>query len=333
MAVQVLRRHPLATTLIAVVLAGAAAWGLAAAYGLRHVTRPLGHADLAWLALVATAELVSIPAYLLAYRAVAALDGGPKLPLPLAGRVVLSGFAPFSAGGGFSLDKRALHGLTRDRRAAEERVLGLGSLEWALLAPAAWVSAVVLLANGSHLDQSLLWPWAVAVPLGFLVGFWLATPARVERLSGSRRRARKAFGLLLSGIETLKRLLRDRQVTCEAVVGMALYWTLDMAAFYGALRVVGMNPGAGETILAYATGYVFSRRSMPLGGAGLVEVTMTLSLHWVGFPLARSLAGVIVYRAFNFLLPVVPALAVRRGITPLLEAGDRAERKARAAST
>ena len=62
-------------------------------------------------------------------------------------------------------------------------------------------------------------------------------------------------------------------------------------------------------ILAYATGYVATRRSLPWGGAGLVEVMMTFALVWVGVPLAPALLGVVTYRLFNFWLPVIPALA------------------------
>ena len=62
-------------------------------------------------------------------------------------------------------------------------------------------------------------------------------------------------------------------------------------------------------VLAYATGYVATRRSLPAGGAGLVEVMMTFALVWVGMPLAPALLGVITYRAFSFWLPVIPALA------------------------
>ena len=36
---------------------------------------------------------------------------------------------------------------------------------------------------------------------------------------------------------------------------------------------------------------------------------MTFALVWVGVPLAPALLGVVTYRAFNFWLPVIPALA------------------------
>ena len=50
---------------------------------------------------------------------------------------------------------------------------------------------------------------------------------------------------------------------------------------------------------------------------------MTFSLHWVGQPIGPSLAAVVVYRLFNFVLPAVPAFLVRRRVTTLLTAADR----------
>jgi uncharacterized membrane protein YbhN (UPF0104 family) len=70
-------------------------------------------------------------------------------------------------------------------------------------------------------------------------------------------------------------------------------------------------------ILAYATGYVLTRRSLPLGGAGIVEVALTFALHWVGVPLGRALVGVVIYRLFNLWLPILPALAVLPSIKRL----------------
>ena len=83
-------------------------------------------------------------------------------------------------------------------------------------------------------------------------------------------------------------------------------------------------------ILAYATGYAATRRSLPLGGAGVVEVLMTYSLYWMRQPLAPALAAVVAYRAFNFVLAATPALIARRHVEPLLDAADELRRKGRA---
>jgi len=74
--------------------------------------------------------------------------------------------------------------------------------------------------------------------------------------------------------------------------------------------------------LAYATGYALTRRSMPLGGAGITEALMTFALHWAGQPVLPALAAVVVYRVFNFVLPIIPARVVGPRIRPLLRAAE-----------
>jgi hypothetical protein len=127
---------------------------------------------------------------------------------------------------------------------------------------------------------------------------------------------------VLSGIGTLHVLGRSFVRAWPIWTGMSFYWVLDIVTFYAAMRFVGLRPNAAEALLAYATGYALTRRSMPLGGAGLTEAMMTLALHWVGQPIAPSLAAVVVYRVFNLALPAVPAFLVRGRVMPLLAAAD-----------
>ena len=62
---------------------------------------------------------------------------------------------------------------------------------------------------------------------------------------------------------------------------------------------------------------MLTRRSLPAGGAGLVEIALTFALHWVGFPFVRALLGVVVYRLFNLWLPILPALATLPAVNEL----------------
>jgi uncharacterized membrane protein YbhN (UPF0104 family) len=68
--------------------------------------------------------------------------------------------------------------------------------------------------------------------------------------------------------------------------------------------------GVAELIIAYAIGYALTRRSAPLGGAGLIETFLPLTLWDSGAPLAAAVAGVLAYRFFNLWAPMPPALAV-----------------------
>jgi uncharacterized membrane protein YbhN (UPF0104 family) len=239
---------------------------------------------------------------------------------------VIAGFGPSAVGGGFALDKHALHAVDRDEGGAAVRVLGLGALEWALLAPAAWVAAVVLIVIAKPGPMpSLLWPWAVAVPIGFAVGLWLAAPQRRQRSSSDDTGWRSALGRALSGVGVLVSLARGFSRCWAAWVGTALYWTFDIVSLYACIRFIGLRPGVGETVLAYATGYALTRRSMPLGGAGVTEAMMTFALHWVGQPVSGALAAVVLYRLLNFVLPAMPALLVRPRVYPLLVAAGAAD--------
>lgn len=318
-----LRSHPVEVTLVAVGVAAAAVAAIAAAYGFGAFAEVWSHLHVGWIALAIVAQLVAIPAYVISYRVLARYDEGPDMPLPLVLRIVVAGFGPSAVGGGFALDKHALHALDQDEDAAVVRVLGLGALEWAVLAPAAWVSAIVLLAIGDRSAMpSLLWPWALAVPLGFILGLWLAVSARRRRIASGGGRARAALARALAGVGVLQSLARGLSKCWAAWVGVALYWALDVASFYGCVRFIGLHANLGETLLAYATGYALTRRSMPLGGAGVTETLMTFALHWVGQPVAPALAVVVVYRILNFVLPAIPALLVRPHVYPLVAAAQ-----------
>jgi uncharacterized membrane protein YbhN (UPF0104 family) len=187
-----------------------------------------------------------------------------------------------------------------------------------VLAPTTAVVAIVFLAQGANILPSLLWPWAIAVPLGFGLGMWASSPRRIERLSRIGGVRREWLARLLDGLGILHVLIRNPREYAGAWFGTALYWAADIAAFYGGLRAFGLEPGVGKTIVAYATGYAATRRSLPLGGAGVTEFMMTYSLYWLRFPLAQALGAVVAYRAFNFLLAATPGLIAHRQLEPVL---------------
>jgi uncharacterized membrane protein YbhN (UPF0104 family) len=307
-------------------LAAVAVLAIAHATRADAIGRAFNDVDVGWIALIAGAEILAYPAYVIAYRSLAQVHGHAPLALPMVARVVVAGFGPFSIGGGFGLDRQVLHGLQEDERSARVRVVALGILEWAVLAPTTCVVAIISLAEDADILPSLLWPWAVAVPVGFAFGLWASTPERAERLSrfGGKRRDWIARGL--EGVGVLHTLLRSPREYLGAWAGTGLYWAADIAAFYGGLRTFGLDPGAGKVILAYATGYAATRRSLPLGGAGVTEALMTYSLYWVREPLAPALAAVVAYRIFNFLLAATPALIAHRQLRPVLAVADELRR-------
>lgn len=317
-----LHEHPLAISAVAIGIAGVAVLLIARATGADAVGRAFENVHLPWIALLAGASALTYPAYVLAYMSIAGIHGHPQMPLPMIARVVVAGFGPFSISGGFGIDQRALEAVHEDERSARVRVIALGVLEWAVLAPLACVVAIVLLVQGTNVMRSLLWPWAIAVPAGFAFALWASSPGRIERIARIRGRRREWLAQSLEGVAVLHALIRNPRRHLMAWLGTALYWAADIGAFYGALRLFGLDPGAGKVIIAYATGYAATRRSLPLGGAGVTEFLMTYALYWVRLPLAPSLAAVLAYRVFNLAIVAAPALIARRQLEPVLSRVD-----------
>lgn len=309
--------RPIAASVLATTIAAIAVIAIAHVTGADAIGRAFSHIDAPWIGLVAGAELLTYPAYMWAYRSIACVHGHAPLTLPVVARLVVAGFGPFALSGGFGVDKRALEALHEDERGAKVRVMALGTLEWAVLAPTACIVSIVFLAEGANIMPSLLWPWAIAVPLGFGFGLWASRHS--ERLSRIGGRDMDWLAQALEGVGVLHTLVREPRRYLPAWFGTALYWAADICAFYGALRVFGLHPGAGKVIIAYGTGYAATRRSLPLGGAGVTEALMTYSLYWVREPLAPALAAVLVYRLFNFLLVAAPAVIANRQLEVVLD--------------
>src|SRR5207248_8383910 len=144
--------------------------------------------------------------------------------LRLVARVVVAGFGPFSIWGGFGLDRQALEALHEDEHSARVRVIALGVLEWAVLAPIAWVTAVVFLAQGANIMPSLLWPWAIGVPVGLGFAFWASAPHRIARLERLGGRRREWACHVLEGVGILRKLITEPRKWVSALLGTALYW-------------------------------------------------------------------------------------------------------------
>jgi uncharacterized membrane protein YbhN (UPF0104 family) len=305
---------------------------VADAAGLEQVQRVTSRLDAPWLVICLGSELLGYVGYVLALRNVARVDGGPRLSFALTARTVVSGFGVYAAAhaaGGFAVDYWALRraGLRRDQAIA--RVAGLGVLEYAVLAPVALVCALVLLAGSEdHVEKTMTLPWLAVIP-GFGAALWVSSPKRRERIEGFEQRGRIRGGIAhaVAGLVTLRALCRRPLQHLPGLLGVAFYWFGDIACLWAALRTFSVHVSWPALVVAYATGYVASRRSLPAGGAGIVEVLMTFALVWVGLPLAPALAGVLVYRLFNFWLPIVPALALLPSVTRLRQAheAERAE--------
>jgi uncharacterized membrane protein YbhN (UPF0104 family) len=329
-----IERRPVLVLVAPTLLALGAIAGLADLAGAERLDRAARHLHPAWLVLCFGGELVAYAGYVLAVRDTARVDNGPTLSFGHSIRAVVGGFGVFAAtrtNGGFAVDYWALRTAGADREGAVARVLALGALEYAVLAPAALCAAIALLVDGEGVSLGLTLPWLAVIP-GAAVAIWLTSPKRAPRYANpgpGAGRLRLAFAHSVAGLSLLRSLLvappREHGL---GLLGTAGYWAGDIACLWGALQFFG-NPRLSipALIVGYATGYVLTRRSLPAGGAGVVEIALTFALHWVGFPFVRALLGVVVYRLFNLWLPIVPALAALPDVDELRRDFDRAERE------
>lgn len=293
------------------------------AAGFGQVGRAFAAFQPGWLLLVAGGQVVALAGYGIAYCAAARVRGGPALSWPRVGDLVAAGFAPFAPRGGFGVDRDVLQELAPTGDAdhpSTVRVLGLGALEYALLAPAAWVCALIGLGMAPRVPLGFSLPWAVCVPIGFGLAVWAARPRRRRRLrDGGSGRWRHWVATGLEGIDVLRRLALGPASQRTAYLGMAVYWVGDIGSFYGAIRCVGGQVGFIALVLAYASGYAATRRTLPYAGAGITEALLAYFTSLMNVGLGVAIAAVAVYRAANLLLPAVPALHAWPRVLPLIE--------------
>jgi uncharacterized membrane protein YbhN (UPF0104 family) len=292
------------------VFAFAALAGVAWAAGPGDVEQLLAAPAWNWLGIAIAAELVAYIGYIAAYREIARLERGPRLGIPHAAALVASGFGMFIPRGGFTADCEALELAGCDRGDARRRVIGLGALEWAALAPAACVAAIVLLVRGSRIGDGVTLPWAIAVPLGFAAAL-IALRCR-GRLGAARWKRPVAHGL--DAAASVHGLLARRH-GAGALAAMSVYYAAEIFALWACLRIfAGHAPSIPAVLLGYATGYALTRRSLPLAGAGAVEALLPFALLWVNVPLAQAVLAVLFYRVVNLWIPLIPALAGLRTV-------------------
>jgi uncharacterized membrane protein YbhN (UPF0104 family) len=306
-------RHPLLSTATAAAASVAAILGIGLIAHLPDVVRAIGHLHASWLGVVLGAEILSLPSYALAYRTVVRRYGHRYLTARVTLHMVLAGFGLFAVLGGFSVDRLGLQRLGADLQGARRSVLALGLLEIVTLAIAGFAVSIALLAGGSPVPGSMLWPWVIGVPGAGLAAVGLLVYART-RSQTWRPRLQRLVDHGWSLIPMLRELSRLPQAWC----GISLYFVADIVSLYAATRAVGLRLGVAAVLIAYASGYLFTRRTLPLASAAFVEVLLTFSLFWVGEPLAAALAAVIVYRTLGLPLFAGGGILARAMLLPLI---------------
>lgn len=293
----------------AILLELAAGVGLAYVAGWSQVRAALGNFEGIWLIALVGGLLVSFVGYYYAYRGIFRVDDGPVLSRQQMRAVVAAGFGGFLAHGGGALDQYALQAAGADEDEAKARVTALGGLEHGVLSIGGCAAAIAVLVSGRSqppLDFTI--PWAVIPIPGFLTGFWVADrySDRFRDGSGWRRK----LGIFLDSIRIIQTLFVHPLRWGSALCGMALFWAADAFAAWAGLAMFGLHMNAAALFVGFGTGMVFTRRTGPLAGAGILALVLPLTIWASGAALAVAVAGVFVYRVLALLMPMPVSLAV-----------------------
>ena len=314
---------------VAALLAVAALVGLAWTVGFLKVLADLIRPHWVWLGVAVVGEVVAYVGYTAAYREIARADDGAELEVPKAAALVATGFGVFVHGGGFALDRAALRRAGLSEQEARKRVLGLGMLEYAVLAPATMVAAVLVWLQHQSISTSLTIPWIVGVPAGAMLAL---TALRFKRRIARWRYIGKPLRHGLDALGLVLQLLVSRR-GAMASLGTFAYWTGDIFCLWATLHAFSAHtPPVAQLIVGYSTGYAVTRRALPLGGAGVVEALLPFALGWLKIALAPALLAVFAYRVINLWLPIIPALAGLPTLRRLERARRRPARRAQSAA-
>jgi hypothetical protein len=293
---------------IAITLEVAAGTGLAYLAGFSAVRAVLGDFQWVWLVALAGALGISFIGYYYAYRGIFRVDAGPTLARGQMRAVVAAGFGGFLAHGGGTLDQYALEAAGADQQEAKARVCGLAGLEHGVLAIGGTAAAIVVLASGRNApppDFSV--PWAVLPVPGFLTAFWAAERYR-DRFRG-RDGWRGVLGTFLESIHLIRDLFTHPRRWWPALAGMALFWAADAFAAWAGMAAFGFQMNAAALFVGFGTGMVFTRRTGPLAGAGVLALVLPLTVWYSGAPFAAAIVGLFAYRVLALLLPMPVSLA------------------------
>jgi hypothetical protein len=152
------------------------------------------------------------------------------------------------------------------------------------------------------------WPWAIIPAPAFVLVIWLAERYR-DTLRG-RGGWRRRLAMFFDTAHLVFALIRTPHRCGLAFAGMAVYWGADMFALWAATAAFGLHMTVLSVIVALGTGMLFTRRTAPLAGGGLMIVALVPTL-WYGaaVPFAAATLGVAAYRFFTLWAPLPPALA------------------------
>jgi uncharacterized membrane protein YbhN (UPF0104 family) len=181
------RRRAILTAILGLGLGVGAPALLGNVADLHLVASAVMNADRSWLPVCVAGEIAAYVGYIVAYRDVARVEGGPALDVWTATRVVIVGFGATLIGasaGGLAADFWALRRSGASADESSRRVLALNTLEWTVLSLAAMLAALAVLAGrGPGAPAAMTLSWIAAVPACVAAGWWVSRGERGRRLS------------------------------------------------------------------------------------------------------------------------------------------------------
>lgn len=298
---------------------GAAA-GLAGVDGFGDIHHVVNHFQWPWVFGILGAIGLSFAGYYYAYEGVYVVDGGEELSPPQMRAVVVAGFGGFFAHGGTTIDSYAMRAAGAGERDAATRVATLAGMEHGVLALFGCPAAIaILLAGLPAPPPDFTLPWAIIPIPGFLLAFWLAERYRDQLRS--RRGWRHHLGVFLDSIHLTRELFRRPFHNAAAPFSMILFWGAEVFAMWSGLAAFGYHMNVAQMIVGFSTGMVFTRRTGPFAGAGILMCVLPATLYYSGAPFGVAVMGVLLYRFISVWVPLPFSLVALPTLREIGKAG------------
>jgi uncharacterized protein (TIRG00374 family) len=176
-----------------------------------------------------------------------------------------------------------------------------------------WISLVVSIPVTGYNPLYLTAAIAGIVILGLAVGcVILLTRGEARAAKVLRWMARKApflnedrmHRLAHRLANRLRALGSDRRRLVHAVAWASGNWLLDAAALWLFIAAFGHHTKIVGLLVSYSLAQVLAAIPITPGGLGVVEATLTATLVGFGVPKGTAVLGVILWRLFEFWLPI-----------------------------
>ena len=334
------RRRVVLSLGIAIFLAVGVVLLLGKASGFTDFVDRLKQAHIRWLVAGVAVQVLSILAYVIAFRTITTRRNGGPLPLGPTSQIVLAGLGATrllaaAGAGGLAVNYWGLRRAGIGTRESIARVLMLNTLLYIVFGVTGMVTAAIMWARGAA-PAGLAVPWIAGIGTCLIAAGIVSSRRYAARLSHDPTPVRTGRPRLTTAIRSgfataVVALVRTRHVLrhplrhVPLLAGCAGYWITDITCLAIGLRAFDVHVGLGTIVLGYVTGYVANLLPLPTGGVGGIDAAMTFALHLLGVPLEDALAGVVAYRFVGFWLPTIPgiwALVRLPRLGRMLGAGD-----------